>query len=95
MQTVEAIVAFRDRCNGLWLSELGGYLDELGGGGGTKRLETLIHQEKWKAQEIEEFLLWRADQQLEQWEKQGEEGLFIWDGVGLEKPESRKGEGLC
>jgi hypothetical protein len=95
VQTVEAILAFRDRCNGLLYSELGGYLDQLGGtGGGTKRLETLIGQTKWKAQEIEEFLLCKADQQLEHWEAQGEEGLFIWDGVGLEKPESRKGEGL-
>ena len=95
VQTVEAILAFRDRCNGLVLSELGGYLDQLGGGGGVKRLETLIHQSKWKAQEIENFLLERADQQLEQWEAQGEQGLFLWDGVGLEKPESLKGEGLC
>lgn len=96
VQTVEAILAFRDRCNGLLLSELGGYLDGLGeGGGGTKRLETLIHHDKWMAKEIEEFLLWRADQQLAHWESQGEEGIFIWDGVGLEKPESRKGDGLC
>jgi Transposase DDE domain len=96
VQTVEAILAFRDRCNGLLFSELGGYLDQLGdGGGGVKRLETLIHHPKWKAEEIEEFLLWRADQQLAHWEAQGEEGLFIWDGVGLEKPESLKGEGLC
>jgi hypothetical protein len=96
VQTVEAILAFRDRCNGLLYSEWGAYLDQLGGSsGGVKRLETLIHQSKWKAQEIEEFLLWRADPQLEHWEEQGEEGLFIWDGVGLEKPESIKGEGLC
>ena len=95
VQTVEAILAFRDRCNGLLLSELGGYLDQLGGGGGTKRLETLLHQSKWKAQEIEDFLLKRADQQVEQWEAQAEEGLFLWDAVGLEKPESMKGEGLC
>jgi hypothetical protein len=64
VQTVEAILAFRDRCNGLLFWELGGYLDQLGGGGGgVKRLETLIHHPKWKAEEIEEFLLWRADQQ--------------------------------
>lgn len=96
VQTIEAIIAFRDRCHGLLYSELGGYLDELGaGGGGVKRLETLIHQTKWKAEEIEDYLLWKADQQLEHWEAQGEEALFIWDGVGLEKPESLKAEGLC
>jgi len=95
VQSVEAIVAFRDETHGLLLSELGGYLDSLqGGGGGTKRLETLIHQEKWKAQEIEDFLLDRAIQQVQEWEAQGEEGLLIWDGTMLEKPESLKGEGL-
>ncbi len=95
VQTVEAILAFRDRCNGLVLSELGGYLDELGGGGGVKRLETLFHQRKWKAQEIEDFLLSKADQPLDEWDAQGEQGLFLWDAVGLEKPESLKGDGLC
>lgn len=96
VQTVEAILVFRDQSHGLLLSELGGYLDQLGeGGGGTKRLGTLIHHSKWKAQQIEEFLFERADQQLEQWETQGEEGLLIWDATVLEKPESLKGEGLC
>lgn len=96
VQTVEAILVFRDPSHGLLLSELGGYLDRLGaGGGGTKRLSTLIHHPKWKATQIEEFLLERADQQLAQWEGQGEEGLLIWDGTVLEKPESLTGEGLC
>jgi hypothetical protein len=49
--------------------ERGGYLDQLGAGGaGTRRLGTLVRHEKWKAQQIDEFLLERADQQLEQWE---------------------------
>jgi len=96
VQTVEAILAFRDEAHGLLLSELGGYLDGLaGGGGGVKRLETLIHHEKWKAQDIEDFLLARAIQQVEIWQQQAEEGLLIWDGTMLEKPESLKGEGLC
>lgn len=95
VQGIEAIVAFRDRCNGLLLSELGGYMDGLGRGGGTKRLSTLIHHQGWKAQQIEEFLLCRADEQMAQWEAQGQEGLLIWDGTVLEKPESLKAEGLC
>jgi hypothetical protein len=96
VQAVEAILVFRDPSHGLLLSELGGYLDRLGeGGGGTKRLGTLIHHRKWKAKQIEEFLFERADQQLAQWEGQGEEGLLIWDGTVLEKPESLQGEGLC
>lgn len=96
VQAVEAIVAFREAGHGLLLSELGDYMDQLqGGGGGTKRLETLIHHHQWKAHQIEDFLLWRAEQQLQEWEGQGEDGVLIWDGTILEKPESLKGEGLC
>lgn len=96
VQTVEAILAFRDSSHGLLLTELGGDLDKLGeGGGGTKRLGTQVRHEKWKAQQIDEFLLERADQQLEQWEAHGEDGLLIWDGTVLEKPESLKAEGRC
>src|SRR5437660_886276 len=79
VQTVEAILVFRDQTHGLLLSELGGYLDGLGHGGGTKRLSTLIHHKGWKAQQIDEFLLRRADEQIAQWEARGEEGLLIWD----------------
>jgi hypothetical protein len=96
VQVVEAILAFRDEAHGLVLSELGDYLDRLhGGGGGAKRLATLIHHPKWKAQEIEAFLWGRAKEQLEDWEGQGQDGLLIWDATMLEKPESLKAEGLC
>ena len=95
VQTVEAIVAFRDRNHGLLLSELGDYMDGLGGGGGTKRLSTLIHHQGWKAQQIEEFLLQQADSQIEDWEAQGQDGLLIWDGTVLEKPESLRARSDC
>ena len=96
VQTVEAILTFRDQSHGLLLSELGDHMDGLqGGGGGTKRLETVIHHQQWKAQEIDEFLLWHVDQQMKQWKAQGEDGLMLWDGTILEKPESVKAEGLC
>lgn len=95
VQSVEAIIAFRDRCNGLVLSQLGSLLDGLGRGGGTKRLSTLIHHQNWKAQQIEEFLLRRADEQLSQWEDEGQDAMLIWDGTVLEKPESLAAEGLC
>jgi hypothetical protein len=95
VQTVEAIVSFRDRNHGLLLSELGDSMDGLDQGGGTKRLSTLIHHKGWKAQQIDAFLLRRADEQIAQWQAKGEDGLLIWDGTVLEKPESLKGEGLC
>src|SRR5260370_22586508 len=88
VQTVEAIVSCRDQAHGLLLSELGDAMDGLGKGGGTKRLSTLIHHQGWKAKQIEAFLVLRADEQVAQWEAQGEDGLLIWDGTVLEKPES-------
>lgn len=95
VQTVEALVAFRDSTHGLLLSELGSYLDGVEGGGGTKRLGTLIRHRKWQASDIDTFVWQRADAQIRQWEQQGEEGLVIWDGTVLEKPESLAPEGLC
>lgn len=95
VQAVEAILTVRNRHQGLLLSELGDALDGLGGGGGTKRLSRLIHHRGWQAQQIEEFMLQRVDQQVEQWQAQGEQGLLIWDGTVLEKPESLHAEGLC
>lgn len=95
VQTVEAILAFRDSTHGLLLSELGGYLDGLEGGGGTKRLGTLVRHQEWKASDIDSFVWQRADARLQQWEQIGEEGLVIWDGTVLEKPESLAAEGLC
>ena len=95
VQTVEALVAFRDSPHGLLLTELGSYLDGLGGSGGTKRLGTLMRHRKWQARAIDTFLWQRADAQIRQWEQDGEDGLVIWDGAVLEKPESLAPEGLC
>src|ERR1700726_1855563 len=70
VQAVEAILVFRDRNHGLLLSELGDAMDGLEGGGGTKRLGTLIHHQGWQAQQIEEFVLQRADAQVARWQAQ-------------------------
>ena len=94
VQAIEAILTFRDLINGLVLSELGNYLDPLGQGGGTKRLSRLLHSSRWTATIIDRFLWWRASQQVERWERQGEEGLLIWDSSVWEKPESLKSEGV-
>jgi hypothetical protein len=94
VQAIEAMLTFRDRINGLVLSELGSYLDPIGKGGGTKRLSRLLHSPKWTAAIIERFLWWQASQQVEQWAERREEGLLIWDSSVWEKPESLKSEGL-
>jgi hypothetical protein len=96
IEAVEAILSFRDRCNGLLLSELGDAMDGFGrGGGGTKRLGRLIHHDGWNGQDVEDFQLWQADQALQGLEQEGEDALLIWDGTPLEKPESLHAEGLC
>lgn len=71
-------------------------MDGLGAkGGGTKRLGRLIHHPNWKAQVVEDFLLWRAKQALGDLAEQQEDALLIWDGTSLKKPESLHAEGLC
>ena len=60
VQAIEAILTFRDRINGLLLSELGSYLDPIGQGGGTKRLSRLLHSAKWTAALSDRFVWWRA-----------------------------------
>src|SRR5437764_10936686 len=86
VQAIEAMLTFRDRINGLVLSELGSYLDPIGQGGGTKRLSRLQHSSKWTAAIIDRFLWWLASEQVEQLERQGEDGQLIWDSSVRGKP---------
>ncbi len=61
LQTVAVILTFRDRVNGLLLSELGGYLDTPDKApAGTKRLSHLLHCAKWSAELIRQYLWQRA-----------------------------------
>ena len=60
LQTVAVILTFRDRVNGLLLSEIGGYLDTPERApAGTKRLSRLRHCVKWCA-ELIQFYLWHV-----------------------------------
>jgi hypothetical protein len=94
--TIQVMITFRDRANGLLLSELGGYLDTPDKApAGTKRLSNLLHSCKWGAWLIAHFLWQRASQQLDAWTQAGEDGLVIWDESVWEKPESQQAEGLC
>ena len=95
LQTVQVIITFRDRANGLLLSELGSYLlSPAQAAAGTKRLSNLIHSDKWGSWIIEWFLWQRASEQLARWEEQGYTGIANWDGSVLEKHESQQLEGL-
>jgi hypothetical protein len=96
LATIQVLITFRDRVNGLLLSELGGYLETPDKApAGTKRLSNLLHSAKWAAWLIARFLWQRASQQVEQWTQMGQEGLVIWDESVWEKPESQQLEGLC
>ena len=92
---ITVILTFRDRANGLLLSELGGYLlSPEHAPAGTKRLSNLLHSDKWRASLIARFLWHRATQQVEQWQEKGEDGLVLWDESCWEKPESMQLEDL-
>src|ERR1700682_271976 len=75
VQIIAVILTFRDRANGLLLSELGGYLlSPEHAPAGTKRLSNLLHSTKWAASLITRFLWRRASTQLAQWQQAGEDG---------------------
>lgn len=96
LETIQVILAYRERVGGLLLSELGGYLlspDKAPAG--TKRLSNLLHSPKWTAHVVEDELWQRADQQVQAWQEQGEDALAIWESSEWEKPESIAAEGLC
>ena len=61
VQTIQAIITFRQRANGLLLTELGAYLESPERApAGTKRLSNLLRTPKWAASLIERFLWQRA-----------------------------------
>jgi hypothetical protein len=65
VQLVAVILTFRDRVNGLLLSELGGYLlSPDHAPAGTKRLSNLLHATRWSAALIRDYLWQRASEQL-------------------------------
>src|SRR6266568_6395175 len=89
LQTVAVILTFRDRVNGLLLSEMGGYLDTPDKApAGTKRLSRLLHCVKWSAELIRASLWERATRRLKKWKDAGVDALAIWDESAWEKPES-------
>jgi hypothetical protein len=95
VQLVAVILTFRDRVNGLLLSELGGYLlCPEHAPAGTKRLSNLLHSTRWSAALIRDYLWQRASEQLTHWQQAGQQGLVLWDESSWEKPESRQLEDL-
>ena len=91
LQTVRVILTFRDRVNGLLLSEMGGYLDTPDRApAGTKRLSRLLHCVKWSAELIRQYLWERATRRLQAWKDAGVEALAIWDESVWEKEDEHR-----
>src|ERR1700682_3731456 len=96
VESIAAIIRFRNRAEGLYLSELGSYLlDGEHAPAGTKRLGNLLRSNKWGKSIIERYLWTQADQKIKSLEQEEQACLLIWDGSVIEKPESEKTEGLC
>jgi hypothetical protein len=100
VQCCVAIIRFRNNKQGLLLSELGSYLDGYSGlsvtaTAGTKRISNLLRSMKWSVLHIDRYLLEEADTVVRKLKDQGKRIICIWDGSVIEKPESRKIEGLC
>ncbi len=92
VSTVAAIVCWRNRAQGLLLSELGAYvLSPAQAPAGTKRLSNLLRSSKWTGAEIERVLWRQAQERLSTLET----AYVVWDTSVLEKPESDAHTELC
>jgi hypothetical protein len=90
------MLTYRDRVNGLVLSELGGYLESPDKApAGTKRLSNLLHSVKCFCWLSSRFLWQRATRQRERWPQAGQQALAIWDESDYEKPETIASPDLC
>jgi hypothetical protein len=96
LDLVLLIVLYRERHQGLILSELGGQL--LGAAhapAGSKRIGNLLRSKRWQAAAIENYLWAMGDERVNELMASDRDALVIWDGSEIEKPESLKAEGLC
>ena len=95
-KTLQVIIQFRHRAQGLLLSELGGYiLAPHQAPAGTKRLSNLLRSHKWNHMVIDRFLWRQARERVSTLATEEELALAVWDESVLEKPESIALEGLC
>jgi hypothetical protein len=78
LDTVIAIVLFRDRAPNLLLNELGAYIaSPTHAPAGTKRLSNLLRSLKWEGRLIEQFLWQQATASVEAMEREGETPLVL------------------
>ncbi len=88
--SVVALLEWRNRAQGLLLSELGAFIcDPAHAPAGTKRLSNLLRSPKWEANGLSLYLWRHATQRLATLEATEETPLRVWDTSVLEKPERR------
>ena len=96
LATLIAIMQWRNRANGLLLSELGAYLTSPEQApAGTKRLSRLLASPHWSAALLAQFLWQRAHLHLLSLLENGDEPLLVWHESVLEKSESTRSADLC
>lgn len=90
------ILTFRDRANGLLLSELGGYICGFDKApAGTKRISNLLRSKKWFSGLIDAYLFKLSKNRIEELVSKDKRALLLWDDSRIEKHESWFIEGLC
>ena len=91
-----AILVFRNRANGLLLSELGGYICGFDKApAGTKRISNLLRSKKWTSSIIDDYLFDLSKKRINNIISKDSRALMLWDDSRLEKPESWFLRGLC
>lgn len=95
LQTIQAIIQFRNQSEGLFISELGSYIaNPSQAPAGSKKLHHLLSSKKWSDDLIEDFLWEEAAKRYDELQQEGQHILFIHDGSVIEKQESERSEGL-
>lgn len=94
--TFMGMLNFRDKINGLVLSELGAYVNgPKHAPAGTKRISNLLRNKSWSHEDIGADLSKKAKERLSKKGEEGKQWLMHWDDSVIEKAESWKSEGLC
>ncbi|GCE02689.1 hypothetical protein [Dictyobacter aurantiacus] len=89
VDTILALIVFRDRAKNLLLSELGAFIaSPEHAPAGTKRLSSLLRSSRWCACLLERFLWRQATTYIQALREQQQTPLVLWDESMLEKPES-------
>lgn len=96
LETLHALLVWRQRNLGLLLSELGSYLAPPGHApAGTKRLSNLLRSSNRQARLLAEWLWQQAVEWVSSLRDAGQEALLIWDDSVQEKSESDHHPDLC